>query len=243
LGKIAFWAIRLRTIVILAVSLIALTLVMTSLYYVNMQTVYQVGLQQAFSNSLAGRTIAVDPGHGGYDPGAKGSGGNLEKDLNLSIALKLRTVLEQAGARVVMTRAQDVDLITPGEGTKKFRDLTNRLKIVEEHQTDVLISIHLNSSGSRWRGAQVFYHPKHEYNRELAVAIQEELRLQLKNTNRQALPIQSAFLLTEAEIPAVIVEAGFLTNPEEEKLLTAPDYQEKIARAIASGIANYLAAQ
>ena len=240
---IFFKAIRLKSIVTPVAGLLALVLVMASLYYVNLQTIYQVDLQSAFQNSLAGKIIAVDPGHGGYDPGAKGAGGTLEKDLNLAIALKLKEALEEAGAQVVMTREQDVDLVTPGEGTKKFRDLSNRLRIINENKADLLISIHMNSSGSRWRGAQVFYHPKHDFNRELAVAIQEELRLQLKNTNRQALPIHSAFLLSKIEVPAVIVEAGFLTNPNEEKLLVQPVYQEQIVRAIVAGIANYLAVQ
>lgn len=243
MSKIVFWTIRLKTIVALVACIMGAVLVTGSLYYVNLKTVQQVGLQQAFNNSLDGKIIAVDPGHGGYDPGVKGPGGTLEKELNLAFAFKLKTALEEAGAKVVMTREQDVDLVTPGEGTKKFRDLSNRLKIVEHNQADLLISIHMNSFGSRWRGAQVFYHPKSDQNRELAVAIQEELRLQLKNTDRQALPIETAFLLQEAEIPAVIVEAGFLTNPEEEKLLTVPDYQEQVAKAILSGIVNYLAGQ
>lgn len=242
MSKIFFGVIRLKSI-LLVVGLVGLMLVMASLYYVNIKVIHQVSLQQAFNNSLAGKTIAVDPGHGGYDPGAKGPSGTLEKDLNLAIAFKLKAALEQSGAKVVMTREQDVDLVTPGEGTKKFRDLSNRLKIVEENHATLLISIHMNSFGSRWRGAQVFYHPKNIKNQELAVAIQEELRLQLNNTNRQALPINSAFLLQEAEIPAVIVEAGFLTNPNEEKLLKDPAYQEKIAQAIIAGIAKYLAVQ
>lgn len=244
MGRIVFQAWHLKTMITIGAGVLGLVLVVAgSLYYVNLQTVHQVGLKQVFNGAVAGRIVAVDPGHGGYDPGAKGAGGTLEKDLNLAIAFKLKETLEQAGAKVVLTRDRDVDLVTPGEGTKKFRDLSNRLKIVRESKADLLVSIHMNSSGSRWRGAQVFYHPQSEANRSLAVAIQEEIRSRLGNTSRQALSLTSAYLLQEASIPAVIVEAGFITNPAEEKLLNDPAYQQSLAQAIAAGIIRFLAEQ
>lgn len=210
-------------------------------FYVNLRAEEPVDANRdAFNWVLGGKIIAVDPGHGGYDPGAQGPGGTLEKDVNLALALQLKEVLEQAGVKVVLTRDRDADLLTPGEGTKKYRDLSNRLKIIRHGQADLLVSIHLNSSGSRWRGAQVFYHPKDPRNRELAVAIQEEIRSRLQNTHRQALPLTTAYLLKEIEIPAVIVEAGFISNPEEEKLLGDAAYQRRMAQAIAAGLFKYL---
>lgn len=239
--RVVFKVLYLRTIYMVVLGIIGGGLFAGSLYYVNLKNADQVLLnQQTFNWAVGGKIIAVDPGHGGYDPGAKGAAGTLEKDLNLAIAQKLREVLEQAGAKVVMTRDRDVDLLSPGEGTMKFRDLNNRLKLIQEQQAELLISIHLNSSGSRWRGAQVFYHPKDPRNKDLAVAIQTELRTRLKNTTREALPLTTAYLLKEIDIPAVIVEGGFISNPEEEQLLNNPNYQTQLAQAIAVGIFKYL---
>lgn len=220
--------------------ILLLALLGASLYYVNLTKKTSAIVDQAFNWVLGGKIIAIDPGHGGYDPGAKGSAGTLEKDLNLAIGLVLKKVLEQGGAQVVMTRETDEDLVTPGEGTMKFQDLQNRLKLIQTKNADLLISIHLNSSGSRWRGAQVFYHPKDEINKELATAIQAGIKLQLQNTHRQPLPLASSFLLKEVSIPAVIVEAGFITNPEEEKLLKDDAYQVELAKGIAKGILDFL---
>lgn len=220
--------------------IICLALLGLSIYYVNLHKSTSTINKQVFNWSLGGKVIAIDPGHGGYDPGAKGYSGILEKDLNLAIGLALKEVLKQGGAAVVMTRETDVDLVTPGEGTMKSRDLQNRLKYIERQKADLLVSIHLNSSGSRWRGAQVFYHPKDEINKELAVAIQAGLQQELQNTNRQALSLSSSYLLKEIAIPAVIVEAGFITNPEEEALLKDESYQAKLAKGIAKGVLDFL---
>lgn len=239
--RVVLKVLHLRTVLSFTLAVLGLFLISFLVFYVNYKPGKPVGAnREAFNWVLGGKTIAVDPGHGGYDPGARGPGGTLEKDINLALALKLKEVLEEAGVKVVMTRDRDVDLLTPGEGTRKYRDLSNRLKLIRQGQADLLVSIHLNSSGSRWRGAQVFYHPKDSRNKELAMAIQEEIRSRLQNTNRQALPLATAYLLKEIEIPAVIVEAGFISNPEEEKLLNDAAYQRRMALAIASGIFKYL---
>ncbi|HHW06123.1 MAG TPA: N-acetylmuramoyl-L-alanine amidase CwlD [Clostridia bacterium] len=239
--RVVFLVLHRRALCLIILSLLGLTLSALFVFYVNYGTAdREAAGQETFNWVLGGKTIALDPGHGGYDPGAKGPGGSLEKDINLAIALQLQQVLEQAGVNVVLTRDRDVDLLTPGEGTKKYRDLSNRLKLIREQGAELLVSIHLNSSGSRWRGAQVFYHPKDPRNKELAVAIQAEIRNRLQNTTRQALPLTTAYLLKEIDIPAVIVEAGFISNPEEERLLNRVDYQEKMAQAIAGGILKYL---
>jgi len=188
---------------------------------------------------LSGWTIGIDPGHGGYDPGAK-RGELLEKDVVLEISLYLREYLQQGGARVVMTRDKDIDLLETLAGPKKRLDLKNRLKIIEEAGVDLLISIHTNDIvSSRWRGAQVFYQEGKEDGKLLACAIQDELGRVLKNTARQAKGA-NYYMLRESSMTAVLVEAGFLSNPEEARLLAAPDYQKKVAWAIYLGIIKYL---
>lgn len=187
---------------------------------------------------LAGKIIGVDPGHGGYDPGAT-HGEVMEKDIVLEISLYLRDYLQQGGARVVMTRDRDMDLLELPAGPKKRADLRNRLKLLQKEGVELIISIHANDSSSpRWRGAQTFYREDCAMGKRLSCAIQEELRRLLKNTHREA---QSAnyYILKEAFTTAVLVEVGFLSNPYEAGLLSQPDYQKKIAWAIYMGTVKY----
>lgn len=206
-------------------------------------------LRQAESTlpALAGKVVVVDPGHGGRDPGARGISGSREKDITLAIALQLRDLLVQSGARPVMTRETDVDLrdrALPGETTIRRGELAARAQLAVEHQAHVLVSIHANKYGrqSPWRGAQVFYDPRgHAGSPTLARMLQEELR-ERTQTSRVHRPIEQ-FVLARAPVPAVTVEVGFLSNPEEERLLLQPDYQQRLAYAIFAGLARYLAAQ
>lgn len=197
----------------------------------------------AMSWALANKVVVIDPGHGGYDPGKIGVGGTKEKDLNLDIGRKLARVMGNAGALVVLTRDTDKDLVTPGEGTMKKRDLDNRLAIVKDVKADLYIGIQANSYGSRWTGAQTFYNIENEEGELLAVTIQNEIKRQLKNTNRKALKISdndSYMLRNMQDIPAVIVEVGFISNRSEEILLNDPEYQQRMALAIYSGVVKYL---
>lgn len=188
---------------------------------------------------LSGRIICVDPGHGGYDPGTIRNG-IQEKDIVLKIALYLRDYLQQGGAWVVLTREKDLDFLEITAGPKKRLDMKNRCQIIEEGGGELLISIHANCiSSSIWRGAQVFYREGSEEGKLLASAIQNELIRILKNTDREA-KSGDYYILRETSIPGVIVEAGFLSNPEEAELLNSPEYQKKIAWAIYLGIISYL---
>lgn len=194
--------------------------------------------------AVASKVVVIDPGHGGYDPGKIGVGGTKEKDLNLAIGKKLARIMGNAGALVVMTREEDKDLVTPGEGSRKKRDLDNRLAIVKDVDAEIYIGIQANSFGTRWTGAQTFYNEKNEEGRKLAICIQNELKRQLRNTNRNANRIsdEDSYLLKNLlHIPAVFVEVGFISNAQEEKLLNDPAYQEKMAFAIYSGVVKYLA--
>ena len=192
---------------------------------------------------LAELVIAVDPGHGGVDPGAIGPDGLLEKDIVLDIALRLRTLLQSAGATVVMTRETDIDLSDAALGRqytkRKRQDLERRVKLINESNAALLISIHVNSMASaRWSGAQVFYHQDAPEGRRLAEAIQYVLREHLQNTTRQI--ATGDFYITRAsDCPAVLVEVGFISNPTEARLLASADYRAQLAAAIFGGLLHY----
>ena len=199
--------------------------------------------KSAYSLPLAGQMIVLDPGHGGRDGGAASQSGVLEKDVTLTIAFYLRDLLEPSGAFVTMTRETDTELSSEEsrrKGQRKREDLTNRVRLINESDADFLVSIHLNSIPSpKWSGAQTFYDPSREENKRMAELVQEELIRNLENTNRQEKATQDIFLLKHAQIPGILVEAGFLSNPEEASLLNTEEYQKKVALAIYMGILRY----
>lgn len=185
--------------------------------------------------TLTGKTIAIDAGHGGSDPGAIGFNGTTEKEINLILAKKLQALLEEKGAVVIMTRTDD----TAYSEVKK-EDLDHRAKIVTKKNAELFISIQCNAvPGSSYHGAQVFYYPESEEGKLLAESIQDSLVKKLKNTDREALTLSSAYIMYVLDIPAIIVETGFLSNPEEEALLNDKNYQEKVVAAVYGGIVNY----
>lgn len=196
------------------------------------------------AEALRGKRVAIDPGHGGVDPGAVGVRGTLEKDVVLAIARLLGPLMERAGAQVLLLREDDRELATdPGEyGTRQRRDLALRAEGASVFGADLYISLHANSFPSpKWSGAQVFYKPGDDASRRLAVAIQERLAQAFPDNGRKAKP-GDFFVLKQARMPAVVVEVGFLSNPEEEQLLGTPAHQRKLAEAILLGVAGYLAA-
>lgn len=189
------------------------------------------------------KVIVIDPGHGGIDGGAVGRSGTLESNVNLDIALRLRKLLEQDGAVVILTRDEDEGLYTH-EGTirkKKNEDLKNRKKIREESEADAFISIHMNSfQDGKCHGAQSFYPKKPEESKRLAELIQEEfIRVLDKTNHRVAKQKSDIYLLKGCTIPTVLVECGFLSNPREEKLFQSDTYKEKVAWSIYIGILRY----
>jgi N-acetylmuramoyl-L-alanine amidase len=191
------------------------------------------------ASSLAGAVFVVDPGHGGRDPGAI-AGAVYEKDIVLPVALLIRGMLEEAGAAVVMTRETDVDLSEDLPGQRKRTDLQARVDLINDLRPDMVLSIHANSfSASRWRGPQVFYNPKDARNRLLAQAIQVEL-VQVVGVRREIALDQRQYILREVLTPIVCIEIGFLTNPEDLRLMQDPDGQRRIAYAICRGALAYL---
>ncbi len=192
---------------------------------------------------LSGKMIVLDPGHGGMDGGALSKSGVIEKEIALQISEQLRDYLQEAGALVIMTREDDQDLAGNDQSKaprRKTRDLMRRVEIVNESGADLFISIHMNAiPQSQWSGAQTFYHRAFPENEILAKFIQDQARENLGNTTRIAKPIHNIYLLKHAEIPGVLFEAGFLSNPGEAALLQTKEYQEKVAVSIYQGIMRF----
>ncbi|WP_404330728.1 N-acetylmuramoyl-L-alanine amidase CwlD [Mesobacillus maritimus] len=191
---------------------------------------------------LSGQIIVLDPGHGGPDPGAV-QGEAIEKDISLSVSLKLRDYLQQQGALVVMTRETDIDLADKelkGYSRRKVQDLKRRLELINHSEADFFASIHLNAiPSSKWKGAQTFYSGQFKESKRGAKFIQEELRRNLENTNREAKTSNSIYILKNSEVPGVLVEIGFLSNPTEREMLRQDEYQEQVAASIYQGIMRY----
>ena len=202
--------------------------------------------QQVQSGAVDNMSVVVlDAGHGGMDGGATAAGVR-ECEINLSIAQKARDFLTLMGYRVVMTRENDTLLADEGAGTvraQKRSDLKNRLEIMEGTPNSVGVSIHQNHfSQSYVHGAQVFY-GKADGSRELAERIQKNIATYLQADNKRKIKEadSSLFILNNNRAnPSVMVECGFLSNPEEEKLLKTAEYQEKTAWAIYMGVMAFL---
>ena len=195
---------------------------------------------------ITNKTIILDAGHGGIDPGAMSSDGSvLEKDINLQITKKIKKLIEASGGNVILTREKDVSLYEEGENKttrqKYNENLKNRKKIIVESQADMFVSIHLNSfQDSKYYGAQTFYPTGKEDSEALAKMVQIELKQTVDDTNnREIKPRDDLYLIKDNKMPSILIECGFLSNEKEAKLLTEEEYQDKIAWAIYVGIQKY----
>ena len=200
---------------------------------------YMIPLQAAVANSLTNKIIIIDPGHGGFDPGKPGITGLDEKDLNLEIGLLLRNYLQNAGAIVMMTRTTDDDLDGMDGVKHKSKDMVQRKKLAEG--ADILVSIHQNSfTQPSVHGAQTFYNHQSQGGKALAESIQKSVKEVADLDNRrEAKNNTNYYVLKATHLPAVIIECGFLTNPEEEKKLNTKSYQDQMALGIYMGILRY----
>jgi N-acetylmuramoyl-L-alanine amidase len=190
-------------------------------------------------------TVILDAGHGGADGGAVGVNGVAEKDLNLAVAQEVARLLAEAGYEVILTRTDDRLLLGEGEdvkGHRKENDLKNRLAIAKAHPEAIFVSIHMNTfRAAKYSGLQVYYANNAE-SRRLAYAVQGAVAEGLQPENRRVPQAagSSIYLLENATGTAVLIECGFLSNPEECALLSQKDYRARLSFSIFCGMMNYM---
>lgn len=192
------------------------------------------------------KTVIIDPGHGGEDPGAVGDQSQLkEKDINLIVGKMLKELLIEDGFDVIMTREEDGLLYeegTKGYTNKRRQDLQKRKKIMDESEGDIVVSIHMNKFPQpQYHGAQTFFPKNSEESKKLAECIQKSLKELVDPENKREALVKDTEILILKNIkkPTVIVECGFLSNAEEEQKLSTQEYREKLAVAIKEGIKKY----
>ena len=193
---------------------------------------------------VSDKVIVIDAGHGIPDEGAQSSNGTTEAQINLKIALKLQSLLEQAGSTVILTRSDEnaiYDLDSKTLRQKKVSDIHNRVKIGNESSADLFVSIHLNKvPQEQYWGWQCFYKDGDENSKKLAKLLQENLNEAIQKENKRvAMRIDNVYIIKHVEIPISIVECGFLSNEEEEKQLLNDEYQNRLAWGIYNGIIDY----
>lgn len=190
------------------------------------------------------RTVVIDAGHGGEDGGAVSTDGLQEKDVNLAVAMALRDLLEAAGIPTVMTRTQDIllyDRSTNYQGRKKVLDLAARRQIADSTENCLFISIHMNAfPQTQYSGMQVWYGTEHNASLTIAASIQSAaLMIQPSNSRKIKAAGSNIYLLDRITAPAVLVECGFLSNPQEAAMLSEEEYQRQVAFVIFSAICGF----
>ena len=199
-------------------------------------------------DSCTPKVILIDPGHGGFDGGAKSKNGTIESQINLDISLKLKQELESKGYKVYLTRETDQGLESKGKTIreKKREDLKNRCKMKEDTKCDVFISIHQNMfPQEKIYGAQV-WHSSNENSQKLADLVQEEIKLCVNDGNKRvAKAAGEAYLILrdKYEGASILVECGFLSNPTEEAKLKTDEHQKLIIKGIISGVDKFFQEQ
>lgn len=228
-GKI--WITRLTAVLLLI-----------SMYMVGRETAVYVMGRNVVKGDSKERCVVIDAGHGGIDPGKIGINDMAEKDINLSIALKVKKYLEFSDVKVVMTRETDKGLNDPDASNKKVQDMKRRLALIEETAPALAVSIHQNSYPEEYvHGAQIFYYAGSQEGKVLAELLKAQFLDKVDpDNNRQIKPNDSYYLLKKTSVPIVIAECGFLSNWAEAEKLCSEDYQEKIAWAICVGILQHL---
>ena len=191
------------------------------------------------------KVIVLDAGHGKPDEGAVGIYGTTEEAINLKITLKLKALLEESGAQVILTRSDENGIYSSECTTiksKKVSDIKNRVKIGNTEGVDIFVSIHLNKfEQEKYRGWQAFYQQNSEDSKALATCIQEGLNGEITEYKNERVPLKlsNIYIMDNVKAPTVTIECGFLSNKEEAKLLEEDEYQSRLAWGIFEGIQNY----
>ncbi len=193
--------------------------------------------------------VAVDPGHGGVDGGASLNGNFHEKDINLGISIKLKQILEDNGSKVIMTRDRDISLEGSSDlqSSRYRRDLDGRRDIIDRSGANVFVSIHANCfrNDPRTKGAIIFYYYASDEGRRLAKCIGNRIETTVyhdllgNNQLKAKVLSENLFILRSTKIPGVLIETGYMTNPEEKILLKREDFQEAMAKAVYEGLSEY----
>ncbi len=194
-------------------------------------------------NPLSDKIILVDPGHGGFDAGASANG-LVEKEINLSVAKKLKAWIEENGGKVIMTREEDVSTADQSKsgGSVKASDLKRRKAMVDESGADLFVSIHMNKfPQEKYWGAQVFYAAGSDESRQLGETMQKAIAETMNDGNKRFAKKSEGniYILNNVQIPSIIVECGFLSNVREAQKLKSEDYRNKLAFGICMGIRDY----
>ena len=190
--------------------------------------------------------VILDAGHGGIDSGASPFEGVEEKHINLSLAKKIGAFLNEGGAKVIYTRTEDAMLEFEGAPTRKTGDLLGRIEIAKKYSDAIFISIHMNTlPNEKYCGLQTFYSDQNGLNQALARQIQSDVctYLQPENNRKEKQTNGTLFLLDRLKQPAVLIECGFLTNPEECKKLQSNEYQNALAFTLSRSILKFISDQ
>ncbi len=236
---------KVRAVISLFLTLVVATALTVGLIFIADAYVFPRSEQAVADAETKITTVILDAGHGGEDCGAVGENGVYEKDINLAIATCMKEMLEEKGYTVVMTRTEDKMLYSEAEnvkGMRKLSDLKNRCKIAEGHEDAVFVSIHVNSFGApQYSGLQVYYSDGSAESKSLADTIQGHVRNTVQpNNNRTIKNGKDLYVLDKCPVTAVLVECGFLTNPEEAAKLSEKEYQKELSFSVVCGIIEYI---
>ena len=188
----------------------------------------------SYNLPLNNKIIYIDPGHGGVDGGAVYKD-IVEKDINLEISYMLMYALENKGATVYMTRYDDYDLSNASASFRKRSDLYNRVKIINNSDADMYLSIHLNSiESSKWNGVQIFYDNINDSNYSIANCLQKKF-----DSDRKVSLIKNKYMYNKIKVPGVLVELGFLSNEKDRSILLNDSKREELVNNIVDGILEY----
>lgn len=206
---------------------------------------YIVNSDQTTETYISGnnKTIIIDAGHGGEDVGAIGTNNVYEKDLNMQISIKLGDYLKAAGFNVIYTRSEDCLLYTEEQnikGMRKIYDLKNRVAIANSYSDAIFISIHMNSFGQQNCSGLQIYHSANTASQNIASSVQNSVKSLLQPNNRRNIKSgEGIYVLENSSIPSILIECGFISNPEECEKLCQKEYQKELCFAILCGIIEY----
>ena len=212
---------------------------MMFLLFITGTSVFYAGVVYEVSRQLNGVTIVLDAGHGARDGGSVGQNGTIEKDINLTYTLALRDKLVEHGYKIVLTRSNDEPLYSQTASNKKQSEMKSRLNTIKQANPNLVISIHMNSfPSSNVTGANTYYRKDDESGKTIANYIQSRFHDKCNASNEKA-KIGDYYLLNSSYYTCVLIECGFLSNPEEERRLNTDEYKNKIINAIYDGIFLY----